>query len=220
MCGASQDQKNLEQEQAQFYQTLNTNYNTMFGQQQAVLNSLTSTFQPILQAGPYQAGYSPAEETALNTQSSENIAQNYKAAQTATAQQLAARGGDTLLPSSTAAQVLASGTTAAAQARAAALTQNTINNYQLGYQNWSNAANVLGQVANLQNPNAYAGSSTAAGSAAGTTAYQIAQANNSPWTAAIGAVGALGGAALGNPAGLSNLWSGTGSKLSGIYPSL
>ncbi len=204
MCGANQQQKDIEAQQQQFYTTMNQNYQTMFGQQQQVLNALTSTFQPIVQAGPYQAGYSPAEETALNTGASENIAQNYAAAQKATAQQLAARGGDTVLPSSTAAQILAQGTNAAAQARASALNANTINNYNLGYSNWTNAANVLSSVAGLQNPNAYASSATSAGSAASTSAAAIAAAANSPWNAAIGAVGALGGAALGNIGGIAS----------------
>lgn len=206
MCGASDQQKQISDQQQQMYATLNDNYKTMFGQQQAVLNSLTSTFQPILQAGPYQAGYSPAQATALDTQASENIAQQYAAAQRATAQQLAARGGDTLLPSSTQANILAAGTTAAATSRAAALNQNLLSNYDLGYKNWTNAANILGQVANLQNPNAYASSSTSGGSAAATTANQIAQANNSIWNSAIGAVGALGGAALGNIGGISSMF--------------
>jgi hypothetical protein len=208
MCGADQSQKDIEQQQQQFYKTLNDNYTTMFGQQQQVLSALTSTFQPILQAGPYQAGYSPTAETAINTQSSENVAQNYAAAQKATAQVLAARGGDTLLPSSVNANILANNANQYAAQRAAALNQNTVNNYQLGYQNWTTAANALSSVAGLQNPNAYAGSATGAGQAAATSANNIAQQSNSVWNAAIGAAGALGGAALGNPAGLASLWSG------------
>jgi hypothetical protein len=218
MCGSNNDQSQIEASQQAFYKTLNDNYTTMFGQQQAVLSALTSTFQPILQAGPLQAGYSPTQATALNTQSSETVASQYAAAQKATAQILAARGGDSTLPSSVNANILAQNTNQYAAQRAQALNQNTVNNYQMGYSNWQNAAGVLSNVANLQNPNAYAGQATGAGSAAGTTANQIAQQSNSVWNAAIGALGSIGGAALGNFGGLAGMAGGAFKNVDpGVY---
>lgn len=212
MCGPTGQQKQISQAQQDMYSTLNTNYGTAFGQQQGLLNALTSTFQPILQAGPFQAGYSPGQLTALNTSGSEKVAQNYAQAQQATARILAAQGGgNNLLPSSVNANLLAANTNQAAAQRAGILNQNTLASYQQGYQNWQNAAGVLGNVASTLNPNAYAGQATGAGQAAATTANQIAQASMSPWTAAIGALGSLGGAALGNVGGIAGMF-GSGAQ--------
>jgi hypothetical protein len=197
MCGSTGQQQQISDAQQQMYTTLTNNYNTAFGQDQAITSALTAQFQPILAAGPSQTGFSTGENTSLNTSASENIAQNYAAAQKATAQVLASRGGgNTLLPSSVNANLLAQNTNEAAQQRSQA--QNTINqaNYAQGYQNWQTAANVLGQTASLINPLGYASSATNAGTAAATTANQIAQQNNSVWNAAIGALGSLGGAAV------------------------
>jgi hypothetical protein len=198
MCGSTDQQQQISQAQQQMYQTLNQNYATAFAQQQNIVNSLTSTFQPILARGPYQTGYSPAQVTGLNTAASENIAQQYAQAQRAAARVLAAQGGDTMLPSSIQANTMANIATQAAGQRAQALNQNMIQNYNMGYQNWQNAANVLGNVAtNMVNPNQFASSATSAGAQAANTANQIAQQQNSVWNAAIGALGGIGGAALG-----------------------
>jgi len=47
MCGATQQQKDITNEQSQFYQNLTSQYNTVFGQDQAITGALTSAFQPI-----------------------------------------------------------------------------------------------------------------------------------------------------------------------------
>lgn len=194
MCGATQQQTDISNEQQAFYQQLAQEYSTVFGQTQGITSALTSAFQPILAAGPSQTGFSAGEEQALRTQASEGIATDYAQAQKATAQQLAARGGgDTLLPSSVTANILAQGTNQAAAQRAQAQNQITLQNYQQGYQNWNTAANVLGSTAGLLNPTGYAGQATGAGSAAGTTANQIAQANYAPWGGALGALGSVAG---------------------------
>lgn len=198
MCGATQQQTQISDAQQQFYTTLTNQYNTVFGQNQAITGALTSAFTPILQAGPNQPGYSPAETTALNTANTENVATNYAQAQKATADILAARGGgNTLLPSSVDANLIAQNTNQAAAQRAAGETAITNQSYQQGLQNWQTAANVLGSTAGLLNPTSYSGAATGAGTAASTSAYQIAQATNSPWNAAFSALGSIGGAALG-----------------------
>jgi hypothetical protein len=206
MCGASQQQKDISAAQQQMYTTLTNNYNTTFGQDQAITGALTSAFTPILQAGPNQQGFSPAEMTTLNTTDAENIAQNYAAAQKATAGQLAARGGgDQMLPSSVDANILAGNTTAAAAQRSAQQNQRLQQSYAQGYQNWTNAASVLGNTAGLINPLGYAGASSTAGSDAATSANNIAQQSNSIWNAAIGALGNVGGMAVANPNAMSTI---------------
>lgn len=219
MCGSNSQQQQISDAQQQMYQTLNQSYQTAFGQSQAITNALTAQFQPILAAGPGQQGFSAGESQALNTQASEGVAQNYAAAQKATAQILAARGGgNTTLPDSISANLVAQNANQAAQQRAQA--QNTIlqANYAQGYQNWNQAANVLNSTAGLLNPNAYASSSTGAGSAAATTANQIAMANNSVWNAAIGALGSVGGAALGNVGSLGSLFSKVPTQMQAASP--
>ena len=198
MCGATQQQKDLTDEQQQFYTTLQQQYSTVFAQNQAITGALTAAFTPILQAGPSQTGYSPSEENVLQTQNTENVATNYAQAQKATADILAARGGgNTLLPSSVDANLLAQNANQAAAQRATG--QNTITqaNYAQGYQNWQTAANVLGSTAGLLNPTSYSGQATGAGSAASTSAAAIAAAANSPWNAAFGALGSIAGGATG-----------------------
>lgn len=198
MCGATQQQTQISDAEQQFYTNLTQQYQTVFGQNQAITGALTSQFTPILAAGPSQTGFAPGEETALETQNTEGAATNYAQAQKATADILASRGGgNTLLPSSVDASLLASNANAAAAQRATG--QNTIlqANYGQGYQNWQTAANLLGSTAGLLNPTSYSGVATTAGSNAATAANNIAAASNSPWNAAFGALGAIGGGAVG-----------------------
>lgn len=194
MCGSNSQQTDVSDEENQFYKTLTDQYATVFPESQAIVGALTNEFTPILNAGPSQTGFSPSELTALNTQNTEGVATDYAQAQKATAQVLAARGGgNTLLPSSVDANILAQNANAAAQTRAQGANQITQQNYAQGYQNWQAAANVLGSTAGLINPTSYSGAATNAGTAAMTGATDIANAANSPWNAAFGALGAVGG---------------------------
>jgi hypothetical protein len=215
MCGATQQQTQISDAQQNFFNTLTSQYSTVFGENQAITGALTSAFTPILQAGPSQTGFSPGETNALDTANTENVATNYAQAQKATADVLAARGGgDTLLPSSVNANLLAQNANQAAAARASG--QNTITqaNYAQGYQNWQTAANALGSTAGLLNPTSYSGAATGAGTAASTSAYQIAQATNSPWNAAFGALGSLAGGATGASL-VNNLFKTAGTAATG-----
>lgn len=196
MCGATQQQKDITDEQQNFYKTLSDEYSSVFGQTQAITGALTSAFMPILQAGPSQTGFAPSEENALRTQNTEGVATDYAQAQKATAQMLASQGGgNTLLPSSVNANILAQNANAAAATRAQGENQITQANYAQGYQNWQSAANVLGSTAGLLNPTGFAGATTGAGSAASTSANQVAQSAFAPWGAAMGTLGSVAGAA-------------------------
>lgn len=198
MCGATQQQKDITDEQQAFYKQLTDQYATVFGQNQAITGALTSAFTPILQAGPSQTGFSQGERQSLETQNTENVATDYAQAQRATAGILAARGGgNTLLPSSVDANILAQNTTAAAAQRAAGSNQIAQADYAQGYQNWQSAANVLGSTAGLLNPTGYAGVATGAGTSASNSATQVANSAFAPWGAAFGALGAIGGGAAG-----------------------
>jgi hypothetical protein len=198
MCGATQGQTNISNEENAFYQQLTQQYGTVFGEDQALTGALTSAFTPILAAGPSQTGFSPSETNALETQNDENVGTNYAQAQKATAQILAAQGGgNTLLPSSVSANLLAQNANQAAAQRAQGQNQITQANYQQGYQNWQSAAGVLGNTAGLLNPTSFGGMTTGAGTSAMTGATDVANATNSPWNAAFGALGSVGGLATG-----------------------
>lgn len=198
MCGSTPQQTEVSDEENQFYKTLTDQYSTVFGQSQAITGALTSAFMPILQAGPSQTGFSPSEENALRTQNLESVGTNYAQAQKATAQILAARGGgNTLLPSSVDANILAGNTNAAAAQRSQGDLGITQANYQQGYQNWQSAAGILGSTAGLVDPSKFGGMTTTAGGAAMTGATDVANASNSPWNAAFGALGAGAGLAAG-----------------------
>lgn len=198
MCGATPQQTQISDEQNAFYQQLTQQYATVFGQDQAITGALTSQFAPILAAGPSQTGFSPSEENALETQNTEGTATNYAQAQKATAQILASQGGgNTVLPSSVNANILAQNANSAAAQRAQGENSITQANYAQGYQNWNTAANVLGSTAGLLSPTSYSSSATGAGNAASTSATAIANASNSPWNAAFGALGSAAGLAGG-----------------------
>jgi hypothetical protein len=209
MCGATKQQTQISDEENQFYQNLTQQYSTIFGESQAITGALTSAFTPILQAGPSQTGFSPSETNALETGNTQNVATNYAQAQKATAQILAAQGGgNTLLPSSVNANILAQNTNQAAAQRSQG--QNTITqaNYAQGYQNWQQAATVLGSTAGLVSPTAFGGMTNTSGTAAMTGATDVANAANSPWNAAFGALGNVAGMAVGG--GMQNLGKGVG----------
>lgn len=211
MCGPTGQEDQISDEQAQFFKTLTQQYQTVFGQNQAITGALTNAFTPILKAGPSQTGFAPGEVNALQTQNTENVATNYAQAQRATAQALAGRGmgsgvsayggstsggGNTFLPSSVNATILAQNANAAAAARSAGQNQITQANYNQGYQNWQQAASVLNGTASQLNPVSYAGTTTGAGQAAFGSAGSIAQQQFAPWGAAIGALSSVGSAAL------------------------
>jgi hypothetical protein len=197
MCGATQQQKDITDEQQAFYQKLSDQYSTIFAQNQGITSALTSAFMPILTAGPSQTGFSPSQENAMRTQNTETVGTDYAQAQRATAQILAAKGGgNTMLPSSVTSNILAANTNAAAAQRAQGENTITQANYAQGYQNWNTAANVLGSTANLINPNNYASSATTAGNSASTSANNVAASSFAPWGAAFGALGAVGGQAV------------------------
>src|SRR5277367_249864 len=186
MCGATSAQTNLEAQQAQFYQEMTSSYQQQFGAQSAILSALTASFQPILDAGINQEGFSPAEKQALETQSTEGVAQNYnKATQGLSENMAAAGGGNEFLPFG--GQDQAKEELAASGAQESSNEQNIIQqeDYATGRANYMNAAGILGGVASQYNPVGYSGAATGAGSAAGNTANEIAQAGNA-WMGALG----------------------------------
>lgn len=195
-CGASPAQNQLADEQAQFYKELSSNYSTVFPEQQAVLSALTSEFQPILAAGPGQAGFSAPEEAALRTSAADATAQGAQQAS------VALRGkenamGDAAIPSGANLQLQSGLLSSAAQENAGLQNQITEENFATGRQNFLTAAQALEGTAGLENPNAFASAATSSGAAANTTMNDIA-AENSAWMGPVfGMIGGIGGAIAG-----------------------
>ena len=201
-CGASAAQKQLSQEQANFYQELSANYATVFPEQQQILAALTSEFQPILAAGPSQTGFSAAEEASLRTEASDTTANAAQQADVALGGKEASMG-DGSIPSGAHLQLESGLLNSAAQENAGLQNQITQENYSVGRQNFLTAASALSSTANLENPNSYASAATTSGQAANTTMNDIAQ-ENSAWMGPVfGLIGGIGGAVVNqNPNGI------------------
>src|SRR5262249_15888549 len=98
--GASSEQKALEQQQSSFFSTLQDSYNKQFTAQSNILQSLRTAWTPILQAGISQFGYTPTQEAAIRTSTSDANAAAARTAKQATANSLdAVGGGNMFLPS-------------------------------------------------------------------------------------------------------------------------
>jgi hypothetical protein len=203
MCGGpSPAQQSIATQQQQYYQTLQNSYQTTFANQQNVLNSLTASFQPILQAGINQYGFSPQENAALRSQATSGVAQQYQNASQATGNALAAMGGgNQFLPTGGAAQLQQQNALAAAQTESNQQLGITEAGYQQGTQNFLAAAQALGGVAQSENPTGVA----SVANQAGTSAYDSAKTNATQsaqmWAALGGGFGGLGAAALGKMGG-------------------
>jgi hypothetical protein len=102
-------------------------------------------------------------------------------------------GGNELIGSGGAAQLKAETAQSAAGELSREQTQIKEADYEQGYKQWMNAGAGLESIAAGENPLGYEGAATSAGGAAGTTADQIAQQQNSWINAALGAAGAIGG---------------------------
>jgi hypothetical protein len=223
--GASAQQTDIANSQQSFYNTLSSDYNQQFANQNAILSTLQNSLNPIIQAGPDQFGFSKAETNNLNSQALQGTGQQYKSAAKSLGEQQAAQGGGN--------SYLPTGAQAQQQANLAANTANQASSqlmgvqqagYQQGYNQYQAAVGQLGAVASQYNPTGYASSANSAGSSAASTANQVTQLNNaaSPWNL-VG--GILGGAAS---AGLSAFTgglggtaaSGLGSMFSGGSPAL
>lgn len=194
LCGGPSSQESaIASEQQSFYETLQSNYDQMFAGQQQILQSLQNTFAPILAAGPNQYGFSPAENSALNSQATNQTASNYQAAATAVGAQDAAQGGgNQFLPAGGNTQRQQQVANAAAQQESNQQLGITEAGYQQGRANFQTAASALGSTAAMMNPTSYASAANSAGTSAFSSANTIWQQKQAMWNF-LG--GILGGAA-------------------------
>src|SRR5579885_626756 len=81
LCGASSGQKTAAAQEASVAGNLSSELQTIFGGNENILNSITSALEPVINAGPEQYGFAPAQDAALRTQAT---AANAAAAQQVT----------------------------------------------------------------------------------------------------------------------------------------
>lgn len=201
MCGGpSREQTELQQEEADFYKNQIQAYNTAYSNFKEIQDTLNKQFQPILDKGPGQMGYQPAEETALRTQANEGTARNFEQAQRALQQRIAAQGGGTSNVNITSGGSQSLQADLAAAAASEQSNENlgiTTSGYDLGRQMWTEAVQGDEALAAGWNPNAFSSSTVSSGNAAASEANTIAQQQNSLWGSVLGALGGVAGNAAG-----------------------
>jgi hypothetical protein len=204
MCGSTQQQTQIESEQQEEFEQEMQEQMQVYAEDQGILKQMQDIYSPILAKGPNQEGFSQDEENNLNATAVEGTAENYaQVAKAAGEGQAAEGGGDVDLPSGSQEELKAQIGAAAAGQESSEESQIKQADYAQGYSEWQTAAEGLSGVANDLNPVGYSGAATASGNAAANTANQIAEENNSWENAAIGAVGAIGGAVVDqNPGGI------------------
>lgn len=198
--GPSSSEQSIASGQQKFASTLQGDYGTTFGNQQGMLNNLSNSLTNTIKGGPGQYGFSAQEDAGLRTQADSGTAAAYRNAKQATGEAAAAAGGgNAVLPTGA--------TTGASEALAQAAAQQQSNQqlgitnagYQQGNANYNNALSNEEQVANLENPNGYAGNADNANNQAFGQAQQITQEKNAanPWGAVGGILGSVAGSFLG-----------------------
>jgi hypothetical protein len=217
--GASAAQENLANEQAAFYQQLTQDYSTQFAGQQAILNTLQSTLNPIISAGPNQMGFSAAQLANLNAGAVQGTGQQYAGAKKALAEKQSAEGGGNIpLPSGVASQQQAQLASSSAATASGELMDIQQKGYQQGYKQYQDAITGLENVSEQMNPLGYAGATTGAGQAAFTAATEVQKMNNaaSPWNLVGGILGGAAGTAVNDiTGGLGGMVGNTSSPISG-----
>lgn len=203
-CGATGAQEEQLASAENISSQMNTDFTNVFGENQAILKNITDALEPVVAAGPGQYGYSAAEDAAMRSQATENIAQAGRAATDTTRSAMAAEGGGNIYLPSGSEEAIESGL-AAQTAEKQAEAQSTITQagYETGRKNFFQAEGALTAAPGaVENPATELGkTAVGAGSSAAEQANQVAASNAAPWEMAAGLIGGLGSAALTGPLG-------------------
>jgi hypothetical protein len=204
MSGPSATQIQLQAEEAQFYQEGMQESQVAFAEDQGLLKQMEAVYSPILAKGPNTNAFAGAEQTALDAQAIQGTATSYTQASRAVGEQEAAEGGgDNPLPSGAGEQAKEQVANTAAGVESAEEEQVLAEGYSAGEHEFEEAGSALSTASGQLSPTSYESAATGAGSAAETTANQINQEENSWVAPVLGAVGAVGGAVVGeNPGGV------------------
>jgi hypothetical protein len=214
VCGPSESEINLQNQEASFDQTLQADYAQTFSANQEILSTLNSILQPIAEAGPNQQGYNAQELSTLNSEAINTNAQGVQQAEQAAGQQENALGGGrSFLPSGVNAQINAGIQTAGEEN----LSQEELgieqSNFAAGRQNWQNALAGEASIAAGEAPLGYANATTQSNQAAFNEANDINQQSNQEWSDILGGItGGILGTSGGNGSG--NVASGVANAAS------
>lgn len=190
MCSSGDsDIKATEAAQTAFTQQLQQTFSTQFANQQGLLSQLQTALQPALSG---TQGFTPAQMTTLQTQNTEGAAKDFAAAQTATNQAIAARGGSAL-PSGATAQLTAENANAGAAEKAAGDQNIQLANAQQEEENRNNAINAELGISSQENPTAYA---SEANTGSNTVADLGTAFKNSQSSQLLGTLGGIAGGGL------------------------
>lgn len=178
-----------------------------FGDANKVFNDIYQSTAPIAKAGPDQTGYSAQAESAINANTIDTTAAQYKNASATVRSDIAAQGGGNIaLPSGANIATEEALAEAGAQQTASGLRENTINNYKVGNENWKFAEGALSKAPGVFDT---ANSATADTAKLGDTALQSQKVIDAAPSWSKIAMGALG-------TGLNFLAPGAGTALSTI----
>jgi hypothetical protein len=196
-CGASSQQKSAFADEQKTAGMLRDNLAEFAGTNQGILKDLMAELTPIASAGPGQFGFSPAEETALRTSATENLAAASRNATNSYRSAMASAGGGNLhLPSGSEAAINASLAEDAASKQAAAQLGITEKGYDIGRQNWEMATQGLASApGQLENPVTSAGNAAVGGGQVEQSGAQAITDANNAWMAPV--AGLIGGVAGG-----------------------
>lgn len=195
MCGgAPSGQVQLAAAQSAAYTQETAEQNQLFTQDEALNNEIQSIYGPIFAKGPNQLGFSTGESNELYSSAATGVGESFQAANQALKENLGATGGGTVqLPSGVLTRAEQGLTTAGAAQLSGEQNQILQANYQQGNANFNAATNALMGVGSVFNSAiAEGGVANQGGAAAGSTYNAIAQENEAPFAAVLGA---LGGAA-------------------------
>ena len=142
--GASGGSKLINQEANSAYTTAINQASQEFGDANAVFNDLVKSTAPIVAAGPEQTGFSAQQEAAINANTIDTTAAQYKNAATAVKSDIAGQGGGNIaLPSGANIATEEALAEAGAQQTASGLRSNLQADYAAGNQNWQFATGAL-----------------------------------------------------------------------------
>lgn len=197
MCGATGAQTQLQSEDLATLQDYDSMLQQQYANQGAIYSKVGSVLQPILNAGPSQTGFSTAEENNLNSEAVAGTVQNYAAAAKAVGEETGAEGGGNV-PITSGGTAELKGELASSAARNESQEESQIQekNYETGRENFLNAEQGEMEIAAGENPLGYASAVNNAANVAGTQTNEVAQENNSWYTAAMGAAGSIGSAVI------------------------
>lgn len=189
MGGPTGQQKANEAAQAAFYTTMTQEQSQTFAENQDILAQVRSIETPILQAGPEQFGYSPAEwqdiSSSIINKGAEASANAENAAQLRAKQ---AGGGTTTLGTGGQAELEENAQVLGEEATATNLGNAKLAGYQQGATNYSQALASLTGEQQIENPTSYGNTAVGAAGTENTAAENVYQAGSAIPMAILGGI--------------------------------